>query len=624
MTDKIATAKALARQGFRVFPLAIGGKVPALDGNWQKIATTDPAAIDRLWTCPVFESAIDYNIGIALGPTDVVVDVDVRDGKRGAESLRLWEAINEELPKTYEVTTASGGRHLYFNSARSGSFPARLAEHIDIKDHGDFVVGPGSEIDGRRYAVAEWRDALPCVEVLDRLAGEQSRLARTQHVAPRGSEVVEVDSPAAIARGIDWLAKSAPDHGTYTVACRVKDFGVSRDMCLELMMEHWPSAAAKGEEHVAFRVDNAYNYGQNAIGSASPEAEFDAVPPTIHAALPIRNVAAFTWNTKQDYLVRGFLNRGMLALMSGPSNAGKSPLALDLASAIAKGEPWRDRKVKRGYVLHISTEGWTGLENRMEALRRTHFEGAPESPLDFVATSINLRTSLKDVEAIEATVLSRSTHFGVPPALVVIDTLSHALAGGDESNAEHVRIVLRNCKRVAAKTGAAVLMLHHPTKDASSDYRGSSILLNDIDLLVKVEADTRTKTTRVTTPRVKEYGEIDPLAFRIKVLDLGADPEGDKITSVVVEWIDKAELDFAAPLTEQQSLCLSALEAAIASGNQTNATYTEWVGAVQVLRAENGLKTGEKPFLSRHKPVLVQAGLVAETQSGQYVRTSAK
>src|SRR5262249_42898516 len=89
--------------------------------------------------------------------------------------------------------------------------------------------------------------------------------------------LVDVDSPSAVARAVDWLSTKAPDHGTYSVAARVKDFGISEDTCVELLMEHWPPAEAKGIEHITFRVQNAYRYGQNAPGIASAEAEFDAV-----------------------------------------------------------------------------------------------------------------------------------------------------------------------------------------------------------------------------------------------------------------------------------------------------------------------------------------------------------
>ena len=47
------------------------------------------------------------------------MDVDVRDGKRGANVLALWEAINDPLPPTYEVRSWSGGRHLKFRHETS-------------------------------------------------------------------------------------------------------------------------------------------------------------------------------------------------------------------------------------------------------------------------------------------------------------------------------------------------------------------------------------------------------------------------------------------------------------------------------------------------------------------------
>jgi hypothetical protein len=301
-------------------------------------------------------------------------------------------------------------------------------------------------------------------------------------------------------------------------------------------------------------VENAYSYGKDPAGIANPAAEFDEVPllpapdgsKEGSAGLKIENIGEFEFTTKQKYFIRGLVNYGMIALMTGRSNAGKSPLALDIAAHVAQGNPWQGRKFRKGYVLYVSTEGWTGIKGRMEAIRRTYFQGQERVPFDFVACAIDLRSSPKGAKDIITTVDARSKHFGVPPALVIIDTMSHALGGGDESNPEHVRALVSNCQRITGKTGAGVMLLHHPTKDASSDYRGSSILINDTDLLIKVEIDEKSKVRTVSTPRVKEYGEIDKLFFNIKVVELGKDEENDPVTSVVVDWMS-AEF---APLPE--------------------------------------------------------------------------
>lgn len=614
-------ALALAAQGYAVTPL-LPGTSDAFTSAWPERASSDPEVVKAKWP-----KGRDYNVGIVTGRLHrdtgkylFVLDEDNKNKKRGEVALCGLELKHGELPDTRTVRSPSNGRHRYFLSPTPiGNSNSKIGEGLDIKGWHGQVAAPGSVKQNGPYVVELDVPIADAPEWLVQLCG-----APRERSADSQTPLVELDQPDAIERAIDYLKNRAPNHGTYVVAAQVKDYGIGEDKNFELVLAHWESAEAKDPDYLSFRVGNGYRYGQNQPGIKHPSVELPPVILPIRAPLPIRNVAAFTWNTAQDYLVRGLLNRGMLALMSGQSNAGKSPLALDLASAIAKGEPWRGRKVKPGYVLHISTEGWTGLENRMEALRRTHFEGREESPLDFVAMSINLRTSIKDVEAIEQTVIDRAAHFGVAPAMVVIDTLSHALGGGDESNAEHVRTVLRNCKRITAKTGAAVLLLHHPTKDASSDYRGSSILLNDIDLLIKVDADARSKLTRVTTPRVKDYGEIDPLAFRIKVLELGADPEGDTITSVVVEWVEKAEMDFEAKLTPPQAEALQALEniTVLAEPKQTKATHGAWKEALKSLRSDRSKISGEDQALSRATPVLIQNGLVAKLQSGEYVRTA--
>jgi hypothetical protein len=60
-------ALSLAARGWHIFPCAPGGKHPALHDSWKQLATIDPARIGRWWR------SIPYNIGIACGPSDLVV-----------------------------------------------------------------------------------------------------------------------------------------------------------------------------------------------------------------------------------------------------------------------------------------------------------------------------------------------------------------------------------------------------------------------------------------------------------------------------------------------------------------------------------------------------------------------
>jgi hypothetical protein len=155
----LAAALELAALGWHVFPCASGAKQPALRENWQDLATTDTGRIRSWW------ARQEYNIGIACGPSGlVVIDLDVaRDASAdvapasGADSLqRLCTIHGQRYPAdTYTVDTPSGGSHLYFTAppvpVRNSA--GRLGPLIDVRAAGGYVVGAGSRIDGRGYAV---------------------------------------------------------------------------------------------------------------------------------------------------------------------------------------------------------------------------------------------------------------------------------------------------------------------------------------------------------------------------------------------------------------------------------------------------------------------------------------
>jgi hypothetical protein len=163
----LACALAAADLGWHVFPCAPGAKRPALRENWQGLATTSPDRIRAWW------ARQDYNIGIACGPSGLVVidlDVGAADGHRGldgpssgAAALELLcRAHGQRYPSaTYTVDTPSGGCHLYFTAPAQAvrNSAGRLGPFIDIRADGGYVVGDGSRAGGRAYAVRG--DVLP-------------------------------------------------------------------------------------------------------------------------------------------------------------------------------------------------------------------------------------------------------------------------------------------------------------------------------------------------------------------------------------------------------------------------------------------------------------------------------
>ncbi|MEV4568519.1 bifunctional DNA primase/polymerase [Nonomuraea sp. NPDC049419] len=155
-------ALAAAARGWHVFPLTPGDKVPLKGWKWKEHHTTDADTIRRFW------SGIPYNIGIATGPSRlVVIDLDTpKPGERspysrpgvndGADVLALLcEEAGQPLPlETFQVRTRRGGTHLYFTAPEgvtlgntSGAKGQGLGWLIDTRADGGYVVAPGSYVD---------------------------------------------------------------------------------------------------------------------------------------------------------------------------------------------------------------------------------------------------------------------------------------------------------------------------------------------------------------------------------------------------------------------------------------------------------------------------------------------
>ena len=153
----------LALQGFAVFPLRPGTKEPLIK-EWERQATTHPRRVAQWWS-----RYPNANIAIACGPSNLlVIDLDVAktpsDHGHGQQTLNTL-AAGREVPQTFTVASARGGRHLYYRQPEgtelrntAGGDHSGLGPLIDTRGHGGYVVAPGSTFAGGVYRIE--RDAL--------------------------------------------------------------------------------------------------------------------------------------------------------------------------------------------------------------------------------------------------------------------------------------------------------------------------------------------------------------------------------------------------------------------------------------------------------------------------------
>ncbi len=261
------------------------------------------------------------------------------------------------------------------------------------------------------------------------------------------------------------------------------------------------------------------------------------------------------------HLVRGLILAGSAVLIFGPSNSGKTFLATDLALHVAAGLPWHGRETEPGGVLYVALEGGGGFRNRVSAWLQDHAE-IDAATLPFAAVTAPLRLiEPGHPEALIATIRDTWPPDWPPVALVVIDTVSRALAGADENDSAAMGALVAAIDAIRDAAGAAVLLVHHTGKDATRGARGHSLLRAAVDTEIEVSATGEDRAATVTKQRDLAAGR--PIGFRLRVMELGHDLAGEMVTSCVV---DAAEGGGGARLPAAAAGALVVLHNLIAAG----------------------------------------------------------
>ncbi len=262
-----------------------------------------------------------------------------------------------------------------------------------------------------------------------------------------------------------------------------------------------------------------------------------------------------------DWIVRGVLPRAELAVIYGDSGSGKTFLALDLCAAITRGVEWRSRRTQKGRVVYVCAEGAGGFKARLRAYARGHEVVLAELPA-VIADAPNLLEP-KDAAAIAKAVIDWG-----PVDVIVVDTLSATTPGGNENSGEDMGLVLSHCKFLHRKTGALVVLIHHSGKDATRGARGWSGLRAAADAEIEVVRNADYRAATVT--KMKDGGDGESYPFKLRVVELGLDVEGEPESSCVVEHVDEVPREAVTgrqkPIGRHQIVVYEALKTMAPSG----------------------------------------------------------
>ena len=261
----------------------------------------------------------------------------------------------------------------------------------------------------------------------------------------------------------------------------------------------------------------------------------------------------------RDYLLKGVISPNEISLWVGPPKCGKSFLLLYIAYMLSLRRSVFGRRVKPTRVLYVAAEGEGGIAKRLCALRHRHGHSAAfyyiAQPIDLLREpTVGNRDEIIDAaEAINA-------------QLIVIDTLNRALSGGDENGSQDMGMFIKHVGGIKHKTKAHIAIVHHGTKaSGGKSSRGHGSLEGADDAFIEVEKiDNGSRAA--TLVHSKDDADGARWGFKLDVVELGTDADGDPITTLIVSETTEAPgqaAEKAAPLTKNEQIALTILDKAM-------------------------------------------------------------
>lgn len=235
----------------------------------------------------------------------------------------------------------------------------------------------------------------------------------------------------------------------------------------------------------------------------------------------------------QSYRIKPVLPSFGLAAFYGAAGTGKTFLVLDAAFSIADEVSWFGYMSKGCPVIYCGLEGVAGLAQRVQAYRIARGIEAGHR-LRFMTSTLSL-LSPDDIDELACRIHEEGMNAGV----VIIDTLNASAAGADENDSRDMGRIIQGAKRLQSMLGGLVVLVHHSGKDSTRGMRGHSSLLAALDAAIEVKRDGDRREWSVVKSKDGVDGESHP--FKLDVVELGFDEDGDPITSCVVAPVESID-----------------------------------------------------------------------------------
>jgi hypothetical protein len=517
------------------------GKSPIARG-WQHAPAASAAELRQSYRAGL---NLGIHTGLVEGADVCVVVVDLDSEAALAEAKR-------RLPPTPIRSITSSGEHWYYRHPETGRVGNKAhleGFKLDIRgDGGQVVCAPSVHPTGHGYREAEpWTaerlEAMPAFDLAwfpEAAPPERPPAPIVQRARAAGGRL-DRWAQAALKAEADGVA-NAPEGGRNDTLVRaayaigqIVGGGFLSEAEGRQALREGGRACGLPEGEVEDTIERGMTAGKAQPRKAPedrplPPARITAAqpeepppppeppqPPGRPKALPSPDFPSTLMSDVQPELVywfwRGRIPLGMISLVEGEPDMGKSTLLLDIAARATTGRPMPGED-EGGAPIHVLL--WAPEDPAAQVIRpRLDAAGADSTRIRLITGPMTLPD---DAERLERAIRADAAQ------LVIIEPLTAALSGRVDSFKDHdVRRGLMPLADVAARVGCAVVAIRHLRKgDGPAIHRGGgSIAISALARSVlAVGKDPSDETARVIARTKGNLAELPP-ALRYRFVSSG-------------------------------------------------------------------------------------------------------
>ena len=433
---------------------------------------------------------------------------------------RRWEPGKDSRPKSFdwEVPKTAGG----WRVARRGEGNPNVLFNLPLVIEAEYVY----ICEGEKAA-----NALKCVLPF----GHAATCAPTSRWEPGFTETLKGTAVTL------WMDRDEP--GKKLAAAVHRDL-VAAGIATEIVQSATTTEKSDAFDHVeaGFRIEDAIHIDpatlSEELADSSSQGEEPASSVERFKFVPIEELEYWLFHRG---LIKGVIDRGAFVVMYGDSNSSKTFLGIDMGLCVAASRSWHGKKTTKGLVVYVASEGGGSITNRIVAYAERYMKEGPDVSFFVLPQPVNLLDQDGDVAPLIAAIGNLEEATGLSCVLVEIDTLAESMPGGDESGSKDMGAAVASVQRIRREIGCAVILIHHCGKDAARGARGWSGLRAATDTELEV-SNMGGGYFQMRPTKQRDYAMGDPFTYRLEVIEIGEDEDGDIQTTCVVVPVDRDEV----------------------------------------------------------------------------------